>query len=1375
MSGPGRDKIGDYEMLESLGQGSRGRVFKARCTASGNPRVAKDQIVSIKVLHSPGQDARDAERFSKQAEVLCGLTHPNIIKYLDVFVWRPGEWDEVRCLVTELLEGETLEARIKKCPAGLEWTDVKSIFQQAAAALTFACGKGVLHKDLKPSNIFLTRDGAVKVFDFDIARKDQDGDASTAAWKGTFDYMAPDFLTVPGFRGDEQSDIFSFGICFFEALTGKVPFEPMSKGAHVAYLNRWHGSEKPPEPSFRAGVFRVLANARRFVERSIHPACEQRFRSFPQVEEELAKIHYRRIRHGDREEFELQAVLGRGGFGEVFFARRLRDGMKVAVKHLFAQKQSERFIREAKMIQRVEHPHICRYIDFFVIKTATEEQYYLVLEYLEGMPGWSLRYRIKKEGALPIDEVVPLFINYLKALQFLHEGKKPIIHRDIKPTNLYAPRGQPDKARIFDLGVARDVTGTVTYGGVPGTLDYMAPEFAKAGGDRGGPHSDLYSLGLCMYEAVTGKSAYEKLPTELNTAWVEFQKRAEGRQDLNFDAPVFKENPRLAAAIRKAMARNPEDRYASARQMIRDLELILGIGGSEEAATMVTSATSPSLEDMPSFDNEPTPHPSASPAPRGRESTNGSAARSPSAAAADLEASEEADEPFATRATRMDGPRGDGQNWAARHKAKKKLILWGGIAAAVVVLAVLSAKLLTGMPAKMARGEAVKIVEDLKQAEATAAYVDGLKDGVARLRSYADKYPQFKSEWRASINEVEGYGRRVPDQFKEHFAVAAVERKSDEVARLLAEWQQLAGAAGLMGLTVEKYEDRLDYMKRVAGKLQFEQFLSTIRQQLPENITGNDTLKQFEDVAMQYRSIAGRSWDGMSPDERKRQLDQVVGVLTNAALAYIAELTGAAEAKYARGEGADAERDAVKTLQARAPALVELVRPVYDASVQRVDAAQSATEGAREARQMLADIAAAGVVADLDPIVMKFDAWKKSNTGPDAATLARGVADALTARYRDFVMADYKQARADYDTLRIKEGTGHQKNVQVLLTLVPERFGRQDLQKLDVELSGLQKDAQARLEKAEAQKKQQALENQQKEAQATAAKKERDRQIAIAEAERQLAALQKKAAQGGPAQWKDAVKTLVEFDANMLRVASVKKVWDAAAAEYSTVIDAAVAQKEPLAERATRLDTLQQIFGMKGADAVFGAGLDGLRTKLAAQRTKFILRVANQAGHNLTLSSGDVLKKTVLAPAQRVDITLPATDVKTGAPFLIEGGEGYKPRTKVVALVGGGSEELALTSLEAVEPEKTTVPTAETQAADMGTFRITVSPKTARILLDEQEIQAGDITVSSDDNHKLHVEAPGYETYDQSYRVGAGKVKTIDILMTKEKKKSGFF
>ena len=337
MSDEGRGKIGDYEILEPLGQGSRGRVFRARCLAANNPRVARDQVVALKVLHLPGRDARDAERFQAQAEALCVLEHPGIVRVLDVFVWRPGEWDEVRCLVSELHDGETLEDRLKKKTAGLDWPDVREIFGQALAALAYARGMGVSHMDLKPSNIFLTDAGAVKIFDFDVARKDEDGQASTAAWKGSFDYMAPDFVTEPDFRGDEESDIFSLGVCFFEALTGRLPFEPLGKGAHVAYLTRWHGGEKPPEPSFRAGAFRVLANARKFAERALQPDRAQRFASFGEMAKEFAQIRNRVIRDGGRDEYELQSLLGRGGFGEVFFARRARDGAKVAIKHLFAQ------------------------------------------------------------------------------------------------------------------------------------------------------------------------------------------------------------------------------------------------------------------------------------------------------------------------------------------------------------------------------------------------------------------------------------------------------------------------------------------------------------------------------------------------------------------------------------------------------------------------------------------------------------------------------------------------------------------------------------------------------------------------------------------------------------------------------------------------------------------------------------------------------------------------------------------------------------------------------------------------------------------------------------------------------------------------------
>ncbi len=1386
MNGPARDKIGDYEILEAIGQGSRGRVFKAKCVATNNPRIAKDQVVSLKVLHLPGQDARDADRFKEQAEVLCHLAHPNIIKYLDVFVWRPGEWDEVRCLVTELLEGETLDDRIKKCPQGLEWAEVKVYFQQATAALAFARASGVLHRDIKPSNIFLTKDGAVKVFDFDIVRKDEDGQQSTAAWKGTFDYMAPDFLTVQHFRGDEQSDIFSLGICFYEALTGKLPFEPLTKGAHVAYLNRWFSGEKPPEPSFRPAIFRVLTNARRFVEKCIHPQREQRFATFAQVEEELGRIHYRRIKHDEKEEYEIQSVLGRGGFGEVFFARRLRDGMKVAVKHLFAQKQSERFLREAKMLQRCEHPHICRYIDFFVIKSTTEEQYYLVLEYLEGMPAAALRYRIKKEGQLPVDEAVPLFINYLRALQFLHEGKKPIIHRDIKPTNLYAPRGRPDQARIFDLGVARDVTGTVTYGGVPGTLDYMAPEFAKPGADRGSAQSDLYALGLCLYEAVCGKPAFEKLPTELNTAWTEFQRRASTRRDLNFDAPVFKENPRLAAAIRKATAPDPEDRFASAREMIRDLELVIGISSADaEAATMVTSATAPSVKELPSLESQvdeatPTPTPSPAPSPnkvriepppKPRERKKAPApapARAP-------EPPEPHEHDAPTMGTRVDGVNHEGLRWAARQRAIKKALIGSCILMVAAGIAFVGIRIVTGLPVKRAQSDAESIVADLKAPEASAAYLEKVKAGAAKLREYSDRYPKYKATWREEVSTVEGYARRVPDKFKEDFALAAVNKKSDDVARLLNEWQQVGGDLALMGLSSEDYEERQDYMTRMSNKVQFDQAVAEVKSNIPEKIADDASLKQAEAAAMGYRTIAGKAWEGISPDERKKQFDQVLAAITTAANAYLSGLTAAVSDKVGRGENVDSERAALAGLPDQAPALTALVRPAYDDAMKDVDQARANTEGTREAKQILAAIASVKTVGELDPALLQYAAWTKNHKGPLADELSRSIADAFTAKYRDFVMEEYRQARADYDALRITEGSDRQKNLQVLLTLVPEKFGRQDLAKMDVELTALQKDAAARVEKADVQKKQLLQDQQKKDAQAVAARKERDRQEAIAEGERRLTELEKKADATDTHQLRDAVKYLAEFDTNLLQVASVRKAWDSAAATYGKLIDTAIVQKDPLEKRAERVDDLFRIVNGQGADLVLGPGIAAMKTKLDTQKAKFILRLANQSQQILTVSSGEILRKTVIAPGQRLDISLAARSDNAGAPFVIEGGEGYKPRTKIVGLVSGGGLELALNALEPAEVEKIPVKTAETEANETGVFQISVSPRTAIVSVDGAVVDQGNLTVSSEDNHKLHVEAPGYQTYEQYYRVGTGKTKTIDILLTKEKKKSGFF
>ena len=568
----GKEQIGDYELLSLIGDGAQGRVYKARCAVDTLPHVKKDELVALKVVRITGEDEKLRLKFQEQAEILRRLSHTNIVSYRDCFAWHAGEWDEAQCLVMELLEGETLTERLKKANSGLPWTQVEEVFEQCLAGLIHARERGITHRDIKPSNIFITKDGQTKLIDFDIARRDDSGQMSTAGWKGTFDYMAPDFISTNGFRGDEISDIFSLGVCFYQALTGALPFEPLGETAHIGYLNRWRNNASPT-PSFRPGVFRVLSNAKALVTKSLAARREDRYPTFAAMLEEFRNIRYRRIKHKNKDEYELLAVLGRGGFGEVFKARRMSDGMLVAVKYLFSEKQSERFIKEAKILQQYPHPNLVKHVDFMVLEgTAGEKQFFLVMEFLEGMPGWTLRHRLKNESKLEVSEAVAVFCAYLSALQFLHGSARPIIHRDIKPGNLYAPMGQPDKSKIFDLGVARDVSGTVTVGGIPGTLDYMAPEFAETGGDRGSPSSDLYALGLCLYEALAGKPVFDRLPTDLNSAWVAFQDRIRKPPAIAFDAEVFVQYPRFKPVILKALAEKPEARYHSAVDMRAALE-----------------------------------------------------------------------------------------------------------------------------------------------------------------------------------------------------------------------------------------------------------------------------------------------------------------------------------------------------------------------------------------------------------------------------------------------------------------------------------------------------------------------------------------------------------------------------------------------------------------------------------------------------------------------------------------------------------------------------------------------------------------------------------------------------------------------------------
>jgi len=219
------EKLGPYEVLAPLGAGGMGEVYRAR-----DPRL--DREVAIKVL--PDTFARDKERvlrFEREAKVLASLSHPNIAA-----IYGFEEHHDVRFLVLELVEGQTLAERLERGPMPLN--ESLEVCKQIAEAVEAAHEQGIMHRDLKPANVKITPEGEVKVLDFGLA-KTLTGEASgsniansptiTAEHTrpgvvlGTAAYMSPE--QARGRSLDKRTDVWSFGCVLYECLVGRRPFE----------------------------------------------------------------------------------------------------------------------------------------------------------------------------------------------------------------------------------------------------------------------------------------------------------------------------------------------------------------------------------------------------------------------------------------------------------------------------------------------------------------------------------------------------------------------------------------------------------------------------------------------------------------------------------------------------------------------------------------------------------------------------------------------------------------------------------------------------------------------------------------------------------------------------------------------------------------------------------------------------------------------------------------------------------------------------------------------------------------------------------------------------------------------------------------------
>ena len=210
-------RLGPYEVTDLVGAGGMGEVYRARDT-----RLGRD--VAIKVL--PEHVAHDPDalaRFGREARAVAALSHPHIAALFDI-----GETDGTHYLVMELLEGETLAGRLRR--GALPEKDTLRIGTEIAEALGAAHAHGIVHRDVKPANVMLTRSG-VKLLDFGLARLQRKADARARRRRprrssgergvaGTLPYMAPEQLE--GREADARADVWALGCVLFEMLTGQA-------------------------------------------------------------------------------------------------------------------------------------------------------------------------------------------------------------------------------------------------------------------------------------------------------------------------------------------------------------------------------------------------------------------------------------------------------------------------------------------------------------------------------------------------------------------------------------------------------------------------------------------------------------------------------------------------------------------------------------------------------------------------------------------------------------------------------------------------------------------------------------------------------------------------------------------------------------------------------------------------------------------------------------------------------------------------------------------------------------------------------------------------------------------------------------------------
>ncbi len=493
--------IPGYEILDELGRGGMGVVYKAR-------QMSLKRLVALKLIRdgalaSPEEQAR----FRIEAEAAARMRHPNAVAIYEI-----GEHAGRPYFAMELVEGGSLDKHLKGQP--LPAAQAAELVRTVALAVQHAHEQKVVHRDLKPANILLTTHKAEpKITDFGLAKRlDSDSTALTREGSvlGTAGYMAPEQAEGRVREIGPATDVYALGAILYELLTGRPPFQADSWNQMVRLVL----NEEPEPPT------RLQPNVPRDLEtvclKCLEKEAGQRYASAGNLADDLDRFlkgqPIAAVPVGERERLErlakrdgylIVAAIGTGSRSTVYHALEgpLKQAVVVKVYRagICTRDEWDAWLqRAADMWAGLAHPHIVP------IRRASwwDGAPCLIQEYV---PNGSLAAKLA-DGRYSISQALRLVEQLVEIIGYLH--RQGVIHGNLKPANvLLAADGIP---RVADLYPAGSVFQRPQPGNrdEPAGLGYLAPELVHDPDTEPRPYTDIYGLGTILYALVTGKPPF---------------------------------------------------------------------------------------------------------------------------------------------------------------------------------------------------------------------------------------------------------------------------------------------------------------------------------------------------------------------------------------------------------------------------------------------------------------------------------------------------------------------------------------------------------------------------------------------------------------------------------------------------------------------------------------------------------------------------------------------------------------------------------------------------------------------------------------------------------------------------------------------------